>query len=191
MKVLVACEFTGTVRNAFLARGHDAYSCNIRPSTIEPVDRHIRDNVEDLLKQDGWDLIIAHPPCTYLCNSGVRWLKEDPTRTSDMFTGGMFFMSCLKANAPKVCVENPIMHGYAQRLVKVKHSQVIQPWQFGHYAKKATCLWLKNLPLLKPTKVLDKNLARQSCWLEGGKGRSARRAVTYTGIAQAMAEQWG
>lgn len=161
MRVLVACEFSGTVREAFLRRGHDAYSCDLLPSlgiTPKNPKRHIRGDVTQVLKQR-WDLVIAHPPCTYLANSGVQWLFKDGERNEERWEslrrGAEFFVTCFNANADKVAVENPIQHKYAKELIGRPHTQIIHPWQFGHGETKVTCLWLKNLPPLVPTKIVD------------------------------------
>jgi hypothetical protein len=156
MRVLVACERSNTVRDAFLERGHDAYSCDIEIAKFPNPNykRHIRGDVRPLLKEP-WDLVIAHPPCTYLCNSGVRWLKTELGRINLMELACIFFLDCLSANAPRVCVENPIQHGYAKELIGIAPTQIIQPWQFGHGETKATCLWLKGLPNLKPTNIVS------------------------------------
>lgn len=192
MRVLVACECSGRVRNAFLAKGHDAWSCDLMSGRDPTHGRHIQGDVTPLLAER-WDLVIAHPPCTFLTNAGVRWLKENPKRWRDMEAGAALFLACLNANAPKVCVENPIMHGHAMRIIGERHAQVIQPWMFGHPETKATCLWLKGLPLLKPTLVVDGRDARiHRMTPMGVKGmRGWLRSITYQGIADAMAEQWG
>lgn len=188
MRVLVACEWSNTVRDVFLTRGHDAYSCDlIRAEHPNPNwRRHIQGDVKPLLRES-WDLVIAHPPCTYLCNSGVHWLSRREGRTDALYDALVFFKECLEANSPRICVENPIMHGYAARFVP-KYTQIIQPWQFGDPEKKSTCLWLKGLPKLKPTEVMK---ARRGRIVEMGSKDSKERSRTYTGIAQAMAEQWG
>lgn len=192
MRVLVACEFSGRVRNAFLAKGHDAWSCDLVPGTLEPHDRHIRGDVTELLKQQ-WDLVIAHPPCTYLCLSGVRWLYTEEGRLGKMWLAKQFFKLCLEANAPKVCVENPIMHGRAKYKLP-PCSQKIQPWQFGDNESKTTLLWLKGLPPLKRTHekptVINQTIHRKLFKLPR-KYRGYLRSLTYHGIANAMAEQWG
>lgn len=189
MKVLVACEFSGRVRDAFLKRGHDAWSCDLNMDFSENGngDRHIQANVRPLLRNK-WDLVIAHPPCTYLANSGVSRFKTDKNRMRKMEFGAEFFNLCLQANAPRVCVENPVHHRYAKELIR-KQDQVIQPWQFGEPVKKATCLWLKGLPLLVPTKIVKpfQDIMRES----PGPWRKMMRSVTFLGIAEAMAEQWG
>ncbi len=192
MRILVACEFSGVVRNAFLAKGHDAYSCDILSGREPTHGRHVRGDVRKLLGQH-WDLVIAHPPCTYLCNSGVRWLAGDEERQENLQRGCTFFLACLGANAPKVAVENPIPHKYALRLIGSTYSQIIQPWWFGHAESKATCLWLKGLPPLEAVQVVKpvhQRVARMPPIAIKGL-RSHLRSVTFTGIASAMAEQWG
>lgn len=180
MKVLVACEFSGRVRNAFLARGHDAYSCDLLTGRDPTHGRHFKQDVRPLLKER-WDLVIAHPPCTYLCNSGVRWLSTQKDRQDKMVEGCLFFLDCLSANSDKVAVENPIMHKHAMEWVRVEKSQVIQPWQFGHGETKATCLWLLGLPHLKPTNIVEgRRGAVHSMAPVNVKGlRSHVRSVTY------------
>ncbi len=187
MKVLVACEWSGRVRDAFLAKGHDAWSCDLLPS--ENDERHLQCCIRGLLKES-WDLVIAHPPCTYLCLSGVRWLKAGGPRWNDLMDGAKLFVACLEANSPRVCVENPIQHRWARHLIGKLPSQTIQPWQFGHGEVKATCLWLKGLPRLKVTKVVSGRYPRVAR-LPPSHDRSKIRSVTYQGIADAMAAQWG
>ncbi|MCK5520341.1 MAG: DNA cytosine methyltransferase [Candidatus Marinimicrobia bacterium] len=184
MKVLIACEFSGIVRNAFIERGHDAVSCDIE--TSEKPGAHIIGNVLDLL-DDGWDMMIAHPPCTYLCNSGVRWLHEIPGRWELMRSASKFFYEFVESSIHKICIENPIPHKYGKL---PKYSQIIQPWLFGHNETKATCLWLKNLPKLKPTNIVSGRQQKIHCE-PPGKNRSRNRSRTYKGIAKGMAEQWG
>ena len=196
MKVLIACEYSGTVRDAFIAKGHDALSCDILP-TDQP-GPHYQGNVLDIIN-DGWDLMIAHPPCTYLTNSGVCHLHKDETRWVKLDEGAKFFKQLLSANIPMICVENPIMHKYAkERIGNIKQSQIIQPWMFGHTEQKATCLWLKGLPLLKETNnvkeemmLLPDNQRQKLHYLPPSEDRWKLRSKTYDGIAQAMAEQWG
>lgn len=188
MRVLVACEFSGRVRDAFLVRGHDAWSCDMRKA-VSGSERHLWRAVEIELTKP-WDLVIAHPPCTYLCNSGVRWLRGDRARWFALVEAVRFFKECLNANSPKVCVENPVMHGHAKRMVGVEQTQVIQPWQFGHGETKATCLWLKGLPVLKPTTVVSGRRGRVH-EMPPSHDRAAMRSVTYRGVAEAMADQWG
>jgi len=187
MKILIACEFSGTVRNAFIANGHDAISCDLLPTSSPGP--HYQGDVMDLLVES-WDLIIAHPPCTRLCNSGVRWLAER-NLWDDMRKGAEFFKMFLKSG-DRVCIENPIMHKYAAEIIGVKHSQTIQPWEFGHSTSKRTCLWLHNLPLLKPTEIIPKEKRTQDIWLASpGADRWKIRSKTFDGIAKAMADQWG
>jgi hypothetical protein len=190
-RVLVACEFSGIVRDAFLAIGIEAYSCDILEGE-PPSPFHIVGDVTELLKQQ-WDLIIAHPPCTYLCNSGVRWLSTDPTRWDKLKEGAEFFSRFLNLeHVYRVCIENPIMHKHAKAMTGIynRKPQIIQPWMFGHGETKATCLWLKNLPELMPTDVVEGREARVHL-MSPGKDRGKRRSVFFTGIAKAMAEQWG
>ena len=186
MKVLVACEFSGRVRDAFIARGHDAVSCDLLPT--EQIGNHIQGDVLEIL-DDGWDLMIAHPPCTRLCNSGVRWLDER-NLWSEVEDAGNFFNYLLTADIPKIAIENPIPHKYAIRVIGRKYDQIIQPWQFGHGETKATCLWLKGLRKLEPTKLVAGRKPRIHR-MPPGQNRSRLRSVTYQGIADAMAAQWG
>ena len=196
MKVLVACEYSGRVRDAFIKHGHDAMSCDILPTDVDGP--HYQGDVRDIIN-DGWDLMIAHPPCTYLTNSGVTWLHKDPSRWAKLDEGAAFFKSLLDAPIPRIAVENPIMHKYAkERIGGVKQSQVVQPWMFGHMEQKATCLWLKGLPLLKPTKdvkaemmALPDSERQRLHYLPPSKDRWKKRSETFQGIADAMAEQWG
>lgn len=196
MRVLVACEYSGTVRDAFAALGHDAMSCDILPTDV--AGKHYQGNVLDVLN-DGWDLMIAHPPCTYLTNAGVTWLHRDPARWGLLDEGAAFFKVLLNANIPRIAVENPIMHKYAkERIGGIQQSQVVQPWMFGHMEQKATCLWLKNLPLLTPTNSvkdemmkLPKNQRERLHYLPPGPNRWKERSKTFDGIAKAMAAQWG
>jgi hypothetical protein len=190
-RVLVACEFSGIVRDAFLATGIEAYSCDILEGE-PPSPFHIVGDVTELLKQQ-WDLIIAHPPCTYLCNSGVRWLSTDPTRWDKLREGAEFFSRFLNLeHVYRVCIENPIMHKHAKAMTGIynRKPQIIQPWMFGHGETKATCLWLKNLPELMPTDVVEGREARVHL-MSPGKDRGKRRSVFFKGIGAAMAEQWG
>ena len=144
MNVLVACEFSGVVRDAFAKRGHYAVSCDLLP-TDSPSTNHYQGDVRDLLIHNAWDLMIGHPPCTYLTNSGVRWLSEDPERWQQLDEGAAFFKLLLDADIPKIAIENPIPHKYAVERIGRKYDQIIQPWQYGHGETKATCLWLKGL----------------------------------------------
>jgi len=206
MKILIACEFSGIVRNAFLDKGHDAWSCDILPSD-DGSNRHIQDDVRNVLEMENWDmLMVAHPPCTRLCNSGVRWLKKPPPGKTvrdmvrDLREGTNLFQDLWNSDIPKIAVENPIMHKYAKKRIKnYKHyDQKIQPWQFGDdpygqdNVSKATCLWLKNLPILEPTGTLDGSTARNDIHnCPPGPDRWKIRSTFFPGIAKAMAEQWG
>lgn len=187
LRVLVACEYSGRVRDAFIARGHDATSCDMLPTEVSGP--HIQGDVLSLLRKP-WDIVIAHPPCTRLCNPGVRWLHERDL-WADMEAGAAFFMACLDANAPLVAVENPVMHKYAAAICG-KPSFTVQPWQFGDPAKKRTCFWTKGLPPLVPTSDLTASDARPDCHhASPGPDRWKERSRTYQGIADAIAEQWG
>lgn len=203
MRLLVACERSGIVRDAFIERGFDAWSCDMLPS--KRPGPHIRGDVRNHLHR-GWDAMIAHPDCTYLCNSGVSWLGDrksknlqiltGPARWTALRAGAAFFREMLDAPIPFVAVENPVMHRYAIELVGRKYDQLIQPTMFGDPFRKATCLWLRNLPKLVPTNVLPHG--KQQCWTESpaddaeGQTRAMRRSITYPGIiARAFADQWG
>lgn len=186
MRVLVACEFSGIVRDAFRVLGHDAYSCDLLPSEANP-DYHFRGDVRVLLAHPmGWDLLIAHPPCTYLCRAGARWWK-DPVRLAAQQEALEFVRFLLDAPVGKICLENPI--GKISSAIR-RPDQVIQPWQFGHGEVKATCLWLKGLPLLTPTMIVEGRYAR-SHMEPDSRDRWKRRSRTHLGVAEAMAEQYG
>lgn len=186
MRVLVACEFSGTVREAFKAKGHDAWSCDTIDSEIEG--NHLKGDVLNYLKE-GWDLMIGHPPCTYLAVSGNRWFKTQPTRKYLQEMAIEFFLNLWCSGIPKICLENPI--GVMSTVFK-KPDQIIQPYQFGHPETKATCLWLKNLPKLEMTNwVRGRENRIHNMFLEGVKDLRKERSRTYQGIANAMAEQWG
>jgi|TARA_R110000796_G_scaffold28701_1_gene78266 hypothetical protein len=187
MRVLVACEYSGKVRDAFIAQGHDAISCDILPT--DSPGPHYQGDVFNIIDQD-WDLMIAHPPCTYLTNSGVRWLHERPERWGQLKDGAEFFRGLLEANIPKIAVENPVMHKYAVKIIGRRQDQIIQPWQFGHGETKATGFWLKGLPKLQPTDIVDGRQQRVHL-LPPSKDRWKLRSTTYQGIADAMALQWG
>jgi hypothetical protein len=187
MKILIACEFSGIVRDAFRKRGHDAWSCDLLPCDADPT-WHIQGDVLKILN-DGWDLMIAHPPCTYLCNSGVCWLHKDKSRWVELDKAKDFFMQLMNAPIKRIAIENPIMHKYARNDIG-RQSQIIHPWQFGHGESKATCLWLKYLPPLKPTKIVSGREQRLHK-LPPSEDRWKLRSTTYKGIAQAMAKQWG
>jgi hypothetical protein len=197
LRVLVACEFSGTVREAFLARGHDAWSCDLLPDE-RGSNRHITGDVRDILN-DGWDLLmVAHPPCTRLCNSGVRWLTVPPKGKTieqimyELDEGASLFSHLWNAPIPRICVENPIMHRHAKERIRNYRppTQTIQPWQFGHGETKATCLWLKGLKKLRPTNIVDGRTPRVH-YMSPGPDRWKERSRTYPGIAEAMATQWG
>ena len=189
MRALVACEYSGRVRDALIAVGVDAVSCDLLPT--ETPGPHIQGDVLALLREP-WDLVIAHPPCTYLCNSGVRWLHERPGRWEKMREGAEFFLACLDANAPRVAVENPVMHRYAREIVGRRQDFSVQPWQFGDAAKKRTCFWTRGLPPLVPTSTMRAEDAKADCHLAPpGPNRWKERSRTYEGIARAIAQQWG
>jgi len=197
LRVLVACEFSGVVRRAFAARGHDAWSCDLLPSE-DRSNRHITGDARDILG-DGWDLLmVAHPPCTRLCNSGVRWLsKPPPGKTADQMQGELregaaLFSAFWNAPIERVAVENPIMHKHAKALIEnyAEPAQTIQPWQFGHGETKGTCLWLRGLPKLTPTQIVEGRTARVHR-MPPGPDRWKERSRTFAGIAEAMADQWG
>ncbi len=184
MKILIACEYSGTVRDAFRARGHDAMSCDLLPTDVPGP--HYQGDVRDVLG-DGWDLMIAHPPCTYLSASGMHWTRRglrDPQLTEDALA---FVRLLMDAPIPRIAVENPVSV-ISSRIRRP--DQIIQPWQFGHGETKATCLWLKGLPALKPTNVVDGREARVHR-LPPSADRWKIRSATYAGIAAAMAAQWG
>ena len=209
MKVLVACEESQAVCKAFREKGHNAFSCDIEPCSGGHPEWHIMQNVIPLLDgrcsfktMDGighsidgkWDLIVAHPPCTYLSNAGARFLYPKGVLSEDRLKLGLaakdFFMAFYNADCEKICIENPT----PSKVYELpKYTQVIQPWMFGHPVQKRTCLWLKGLEPLKPTEIVEE---RQSSkvpgnWFnKGGKERQKNRAKTFPGIAKAMAEQW-
>jgi len=196
VKVLVACEYSGTVRDAFIAAGHDAMSCDLLPTDV-PGPHHEGD-VTDILN-DGWDLMVAHPPCTYLSVSGMHWTRRglrDPQLTEDALA---FVQLLLDAPIERIALENPISV-ISSRIRKP--DQIINPWQFGHDASKKTCLWLKNLPPLVPTEIIEPRIVngkkRWANQTDSGQNRLPPsddrwkiRSETYAGIARAMAEQWG
>lgn len=192
MKVLVACEYSGIVRNAFAAKGHNSWSCDILPT--ESPGNHIQDDVLKHLNK-GWDLMIAHPPCTYLSNAGARFLYPKGKLNKDRYKLGLkakeFFMALYNAPIDKICVENPI----SSKIFELpKHTQTIQPYEYGHPIQKKTCLWIKNLKTLTPTKVMQKPQSTKIAgnWFnKGGKDRQKNRSKFFTGIAKAMADQWG
>lgn len=210
MKVLVACEESQQVCKAFRQRGHEAYSCDIIECSGGRPEWHIMQDVIPLLngncefetvdgtnhKIEGkWDLIIAHPPCTYLSNAGARFLYPKGALNEERLQKGLeakeFFMALYNADCEKICVENPVpskVYGLPP------YSQTVQPYEHGHPFKKKTCFWLKNLPLLQPTNIVDVRESTKIAgnWFnKGGKDRQRNRAKTFSGIAKAMAEQWG
>lgn len=195
MRVLVACEYSGTVRDAFRSLGHEALSCDLLPTDVPGP--HYQGNVLDILG-DGWDLMVAHPPCTYLSVSGMHWTKRglrDPQLTEDALD---FVRMLMDAPVPRIAIENPISV-ISSRIRKPE--QIINPWQFGHDASKRTCLWLKNLPPLVPTKIIEPRIVNgKKRWanqtdsgqnrLPPSEDRWKIRSETYEGIANAMATQW-
>ena len=181
MKILIACEFSGIVRDAFTSLGHDAWSCDLLPT--EKPGNHIQGDVFPILKQK-WDLIIAHPPCTHLCSSGARWFKYKKTEQSKAIEFFMIFANHLSC---RIAIENPI--GIMSTVFR-KPDQIIQPWQFGHGETKATCLWLNDLPPLIPSNIVS-GREQKMFRLPPSPDRWKIRSRTYQGIAHAMAKQWG
>jgi hypothetical protein len=197
MRVLIACEYSGVVRRAFADHGHDAWSCDFLPAE-DGSNRHIIGDARDYLG-DGWDLLaVFHPPCTRLCKSGLRWLHTPPPgRTlaemwADLDEAADLFSTFWSAPIERIAIENPRMHRHAQQRIKNYQppTQVIQPWQHGHGETKATCLWLKKLPELRPTDIVSGREPRVHK-TPGGKNQWRIRSRTYPGIASAMAQQWG
>lgn len=187
MRVLIACEFSGIVREAFRKRGHDAWSCDYLPTEIPG--NHIQGDVLSIIDQS-WDLMIAHPPCIHLAVSGARWFKEKMKEQEEALD---FVRQLLNSPIPRIALENPV--SVISTRIR-KPDQIIQPWQFGHDESKKTCLWLKNLPLLKPTNIILKDRYSNQTPSKQNKlgpspNRWKERSRTYTGIAEAMAEQWG
>lgn len=192
MKILIACEYSGRVREAFKKLGHDAWSCDLLPTEIEG--NHYTGSILDIL-DNGWDLMIAHPPCTYLSNAGARHLYPKSILNQARFEKGMeakeFFMQLFNANIPRIAIENPTpskVFGLPQ------YTQIIQPYEYGHPFQKRTCLWLKGLQPLKPTNIVYERQSTKVVgnWFnKGGKERQKERARTFQGIADAMADQWG
>ena len=181
MKVLVACEYSGTVRDAFAELGHDAMSCDLLPS--EKPGKHYQGDVRDVLNH-GWDLMVAHPPCTHLAVSGARWFKDKVKEQAEALD---FVRLLLSAPIPCIALENPV--SVISSKIR-KPDQIIQPWQFGHGETKSTCLWLVGLPKLFPTDVVDGR--EQRIWkLPPSADRWKERSRTFPGIAKAMASQWG
>ena len=197
MRVLIGCEFSGVVRRAFASRGHDAWSCDLLPAE-DRSNKHITGDIRDVL-DDGWDLlIVCHPPCTRLCNSGVRWLSKPPAGKTlaemwqELEDGCALFSDCWNAPIERVAVENPVMHRYAKERIRnyAEPAQSVQPWQFGHGETKRTCFWLKNLPTLTPTNIVDGREPRIH-HMSPGPDRAKERSRFFPGIAEAMADQWG
>ena len=196
MRVLIACEYTGTERDAFIAAGHDAMSCDLLPT--ETPGPHYRGDVRDLLTEP-FDLVIAHPPCTYLSNSGVRWLYSESTRWQSLIQGAALFRDMFTFNSPRIAVENPIQHKWALMAHgQGAPTQWVQPWQHGHPETKATGLWLRGLPPLMPTDDVREVMAGLSPkersrihYMSPGADRGKLRSAAYPGIAAAMADQWG
>ena len=183
MKVLVACEFSGRVRDAFTALGHDAISCDLLDT--ESPGKHFKGDVLEILNQH-WDLVIAFPPCTDLCVSGARWFEKKRQDGSQQ-RSIEFFMQFVHCNAKRVAIENPI--GIMSTKYR-KPDQIIHPFEHGHGETKATCLWLRNLPLIVPTNIVEGR--EQKVWKMGpGPERAKMRSLTYQGVANAMAAQWG
>ncbi len=205
MRVLIACEYTGAMRRALRARGHDAWSCDLLPAA-DSSEHHFHEDCRNVILREHWDMLIAHPTCTYLCNSGVRWLyggkgtTRDPARWHDMEMGAHFFKWLLDfPQIPRIAVENPVMHPYAKDIIGRGPTQVVQPWYFGDEAFKATGWWLKGLPTLKPTNKLKPpkpGTAEHKRWSKvhrasPGPNRWAERSATFPGMADACAAQWG
>lgn len=181
MRVLIACEFSGRVRDAFIAKGHEALSCDLLDTEVEGP--HYKGNVFDIIN-DGWDLMIAHPPCTHLAVSGARWWKDKQQEQLDALA---FVQALMNAPIPRIAIENPVSI-ISSRIRKP--DQYVQPWQFGHGETKKTGLWLKNLPLLQPTNIVEGREAKVHK-MPPGPNRWKERSRTYSGIAAAMADTWG
>jgi len=203
MKIIIACEFSGVVREAFRKRGHDAWSCDLLPTEIPG--QHYQGNIFDIIN-DGWDMMVAHPPCTYLTCTANKWLKDQPPRKSGALVGAErrearreainFFLRLYNSDIEKICIENPV--GCMSTELR-KPDQIIKPEWFGHKEQKLTCLWIKNMPILNKTNVVN---PEKRMILKSGKSmpgwysmkpenRSKKRSITFQGIANAMAEQWG
>jgi hypothetical protein len=196
LKILIACEFSGVVRRAFRAKGHDAWSLDLLPAD-DSQEFHIQGDVLDHL--EGWDMMIAFPPCTYLCGSGLHWNKRVEGRQAKTEESLDFVRRLLEAPIQQIALENPV--GAISSRIR-KPDQICQPYQFGHDASKKTCLWLKNLPLLQPTEYIEPRLVNgRKIWgnqtptgqnkLGPSEDRWKLRSTTYSGIAEAMAQQWG
>lgn len=214
LNIIVACEFSGMVRDSFLDLGHNAISCDLLPCESVKYTNpqlHYQGNVLDILTEhplthQPYDLMIAHPPCTFMTNAGVRWLYikdeqgntiRNESRWSNLNKAATFFLQLYNAPIPHICIENPIMHKHAKQLIGVEQSQIIQPWMFNHLENKATCLWLRNLPFLKETnnvkhlmKGLPKSQTDKCHYMAPSADRSKLRSITYQGIAHAIATQY-
>lgn len=193
VRILIGCEFSGIVRDEFIRQGFDAVSCDLLPSESD-FGRHIQGDIRNILA-DGWDVLIGFPDCTFLCNSGVRWLykggrKEngrDIDRWLNMLKAEAFFKELLESDIPHICLENPVQHGWVDL---PPFTQSVQPWQFSHHEVKRTCFWLKSLPPLQPTNVVMGRNPRVH-YASPGPDRWKERSRTLPGIAEAMAWQWG
>ena len=199
MRGLIGCEKSGVVRRAFLERGYDVWSCDLQPAE-DGSNRHITGDIRSILN-DGWDfLAVMHPPCTRLCNSGVRWLSVPPpgrtmeSMQAELHDGAALFSDCWNAPIPHIAVENPVMHKHAKALIRnfEPHAQSVQPWQFGDPEAKRTCFWLKGLPPLAPThREKPADIAHRVWRMPPGPDRQQERSRFFPGIAAAMADQWG
>jgi len=191
MRALIACEESQSVCIEFRKKGHEAYSCDILPCSGGHSEWHIQDDAVYTLHRYEWNIVIAHPPCTRLANSGVRWLHERDL-WEDMYRATEFFNHFVRhgLSGNKIAIENPIQHKYARKQILGSYTQIIQPWQFGHPEQKATCLWLYNLPKLQPTNIVSGR--EQRIWkMTPSPDRAKLRSKTFPGIAKAMADQWG
>ncbi len=185
VRVLVACEYSGRVRQAFRARGHDAWSCDLYEPAEDGSPWHRAGDAARISREGGWDLMIAHPPCTHLAVSGSRWFPEK-IESGEQQAAIDFFLALARAPIPRIAIENPVC---VMSSVWREPDQIIQPWQFGHGETKATCLWLKGLPHLVPTKVVAGREPRVHR-MPPGPNRWKERSRTYEGVAEAMADQW-
>lgn len=201
IRLLIGCEFSGIVRRAFAARGFDAWSCDLLPAE-DGSNKHLVGDIRDYLDH-GWDMLgVFHPPCTRLCNSGVRWLSSPPPgRThaemwAELDEAAALFSDCWNTSIPNIVLENPVMHRHAKDRIRGYQppAQSIQPWQFGHGETKRTCLWLRRLPHLRPTDIVagrEARVHRATGWGRAGNDRWRERSRFFPGIAAAMADQWG
>lgn len=187
MRVLIACEFSGEVRDAFISKGHEAWSCDLLPS--DKPGPHIQDDVLKYINPIyAWDMLIGFPPCTFVCFAGIRWNVGNQERQGESDKAIEFFKRLYNSKIAKICIENPV--GIIPRKTGIKWTQMIHPWQFGHGEQKKTCLWLRGLPPLQPTNIVE---GREQRMFKMGPSvtRSSERSKTFPGIAQAMAQQWG